>query len=411
MHVSNRKSKPLTRVRSFHNIGVACTVQLQHVVTQYYDHLQAMQLISTDVKRSVSHALIASTYFSSTAMALESVLKAEQIAATFPEPDKCLDMMILTRKYSLFRSEGLPLPDIIHHTSFSPDHKRLNAVCGQLSLVRSSMAQQDGDIDTAFSLLQGIQPVDRDNISTLEELILQKKAILWGQIRRCQGRFEEARQILEAIYDARHFPHGVVSVGESSCDLVSNLAATLCELGDVGEAEMLLSAKLEDILDNENNYSVPQNDDILKLKLALAEAALQQGEYWRAQDLYWDLNRYLCITPSQPESIRTTCRSYIGLARVYHAQESWASALKHLERALRIYEKYPSAQDYGLVVVYASISHVKEQLGDAQGAATSADEARKLFEVTGRQYWYTGLATGWFNEVMPGFEGHCHDAQ
>lgn len=404
-------SKSLTRVRSFHNIGVACTVQLQHVVTQYYDHLQAMQLISMKVKRSVSRALIASTYFSPIALSLESVLRAEQIAATLSEPDKCLDMMILTRKCSLFRSEGLPLPDMCDHSSFSPDNKRLNAVCGQLSLVRSSMSLQDEDINTAFSLLQDIQPVDRSDISTLEELILQKKAILWGQIRRCQGRFEEARQILEAIYEARHFPRGVVSVGESSCELVSNLAATLCELGDAGKAEILLSTKLEDILENENNPFVPQNDDILKLKLALAEAALQQGEYWRAQDLYWDLNRYICITPSQPESIRTTCRSYIGLARVYHAQESWASALKHLERALRIYEKYPSAQDYGLVVVYASISHVKERLGDAQGAASSADEARKLFEFTGRQYWYTGLGTGWFDEVMTGIGGHCHDAQ
>lgn len=51
-----------------------------------------------------------------------------------------------------------------------------------------------------------------------------------------------------------------------------------------------------------NNTNLGQyKNDILKLVFVQAEAALQQGEYWRASDLHCDMNRYISsLPPSSP---------------------------------------------------------------------------------------------------------------
>ncbi|OKL59259.1 hypothetical protein UA08_05508 [Talaromyces atroroseus] len=390
----------------FYELGLFYIVQFQHVITRHYDRLRVMDLLSIETQQIVAYALIASSHFSSTTWKLDAIERAGSIAAGLATPDECLDMMILTRKTDLFYPDSMTLPEIDYQ--FPNPHiksKKLYALCGELLLARSTLQlqQSNENINTAFSLLHRVQPVDRNHISTLEELILQKKAICWGRIRRFQGRFEVARQVLEDLYNARQYPEGVVSVGASSCDLISELAATHCELGNPVEAEMLISARLESIFDGRpmRERTEEQEEAILRLRLALAEAVLHQAEYWRAEDIYRDVDRRLCITQGarRPESIRSTCRLNIGLARVQHVRGQWVSALKRWERALRVYEKYPFAQDFGTAVVCASVSYVRGKLGDAHGAALYADKARKLLEVTGCWSQYAGLGT-WLEEVL-----------
>jgi len=246
-----------------------------------------------------------------------------------------------------------------------------------------------------------IHPIDPNHISTMEELV-QKKALTWGQLLLFHGLFEDARSLLEAVYDARHYPEGVVSVGESDCELLSQLAETYCELGEPGKAEILVSAKLESIFEKTSNkYNLGQyKNDILKLVFAQAEAALQQGEYWRAFDLYRDMNRYIWSTRGHQSWVRAVCRMHIGLARVHHLQGEWSFALKYWKRALRMYEKHPESQDFGAVVTFASIAIVKLRLNDMDGARSFAIKAQELFKITGREHWYTGLRTGWYDEML-----------
>lgn len=354
------------------------------------------------MRQTVAYALARSSHFSSSAWRSEATERAEKIAANLITPDKCLDMMILAQKIIQNRSSMIS-EDFGDCSGFSAASKKLNALSGQVFLARSNMhLRTEQDIDAAFSQLQTIRPIDNDHISTMEELILQQKAISWGRLLRFQGRFKEACSLLEAVYDARQYPEGVISAGESDCELLSQLAETYCELGNPVKAEMLVSAKLNSIFEKtSNNTHLGQHKgDILKLVFAQAEAALQQSEYWRAFDIYRDINRYIWSTRGRQSWVRAVCRMHMGLARVHHLQGEWSLALKYWERALRMYEKHPDSQDFGTVVTYASIAYVKVRLNDMSSVMSFATKAEELFHVTGRQHWYTGLGTVWFDEML-----------
>ncbi|EEA27671.1 hypothetical protein TMatcc_004032 [Talaromyces marneffei ATCC 18224] len=386
----------------FRELGSAYTPQLQYVITQHYDALQALGILSHEMRRTVAYAIIRSSHFSSTAWRTEAIERAEKIAANLVEPDRCLDMMILTQKIIQNRP-SMSSEDFGGCSGFTAAGKKLNALSGQVFLSRSNMyMRNEEDIEVAFSLLRKIRPIDQEHISTLEELILQQKALCWGRLLRFQGQFEDARSLLEAVYDARQYPEGVVSVGESNCELISQLAETNCELGDLVKAEELVSPKLERIFEKTNNNTnlIQYKADILRLKFSQAEAALQQGEYWRAFDLYRDMNRYIWSTRGRQSWVRAVCRMHMGLARVHHRQGEWSFALKYWERALRMYEKHFDSQDFGTVVTYASIAYVKVRLNDMDGAMSFAMEAQELFKITGRQHWYTGLGTVWYDEML-----------
>lgn len=66
-----------------------------------------------------------------------------------------------------------------------------------------------------------------------------------GSILRFKGRIKEARSLLQAVYDVRSFSKGVNSAGETNCELVCQLAAVHCELGNLAKAELLISKKTE----------------------------------------------------------------------------------------------------------------------------------------------------------------------
>jgi tetratricopeptide (TPR) repeat protein len=358
------------------------------------------------MRKTMAYALIRSSRFSSTAWRSDAIERAEKIAANLLTPDSCLETMIITQK--IIQNRSSKISEVIDDFSgFSLVSEQLNALCGQLCLTRSNMhLQNEEDIDAAFALLQKIHPINQNNISTMEELVLQQKALSLGRLLRFQGRFEDARSLLEAVYDARKYPEGVVSVGESDCELLSQLAETYCELGNPVKAEMLVSAKLESIFEKtSSNINLGQyKNDILRLVFAQAEAALQQGEYWRAFDLYRDMNRYIWSTRGRQSWFRAVCRMHMGLARVHHLQGEWSFALKYWERALRMYEKHPDSQDFGTAVTYASIAYVKVQLTDMEGARSFAVKAQELFKITGRQHWYTGLGSVWHDEMLSGLK-------
>lgn len=312
--------------------------------------------------------------------------------------------MILLQKIIQNRS-GMSFEDYGECAGFSLASNKLNALSGQVFLALSNPhLRNEKDIDAAFKLLQQIRPINPNHISTMEELVLQHNALTWGRLLRFQGRFEDARSLLEAVYDARQYPEGVVSIGDSDCELLSQLAETYCELGNPVKAEILVSTKLESMLEKRSNKTDMGQckTDILKLVFAQAEAALQQGEYWRAFDLYRDMNRYIWSTPGRQNWVRAVCRMHMGLARVHHLQGEWPLALKYWERALRMFEKHPDSQDFGAVVTYASIAYVKLRLNDMEDARSFAIKAQELFKITGRQHWYTRLGTGWYDEMLSG---------
>lgn len=392
----------MTNDISFHELGSAYIPQLQHVVTHYYDALQDLGILTNDIRQMIAYVLVHSSSFSSRAWRSEAIDRAEKIASNLVTPDRCLDRMILLQKITQNHS-GMDLENNGDCTGFSHASNKLNALCGQVFLARSDLHLRTvKDIDAAFTLLQQIRPINPNHISTMEELILQQKALTWGRLLRFQGRFEEARSLLEALYDARQYPEGVVSIGDSNFELLSQLAETYCELGKPVKAEMLVSARLGSTLEKTSNSTNlgQYKNDILKLVFAQAEAALQQGEYWRAFDLYRDMNRYIWSTRAHQNWVRAVCRMHMGLARVHHLQGEWFFSLKYWERSLRMYEKHPDAQDFGTVVTYASIAHVKLRLNDMDGARSFNTKAQELFKVTGRQYWYTGLGTRWYDEVL-----------
>ncbi|KAH8693287.1 hypothetical protein BGW36DRAFT_362808 [Talaromyces proteolyticus] len=382
----------------FNDLGPAYIAQVRHVL-QHYDALDAVDHVSLPIQQTVAYTLVASSVLSIRVWKIAALERAEEIAAGFEVRDECLDRMIMARRTEIFRPKDSSMTASL--MDLPTTNNQLNALSGEIFLILSAeYLQNKGDLDMAFQLLQNVQPMNRNHISTLEELVLQKKAIVLGRIRRFEGNFEEARQVLEAVYyNSALFPEGVVAVSSSNCDLVSHLAATLCELGNPTQAEMLLSAKLDII----HTSSKRKGNPALRLRLSLAEAVLQQGEYWRAQDIYWDLTRHIGISQGQQDSM-SVCRLNIGLARVQHVQGNWIAALKHWERALWVYDNNPGIKGFGTVVVYASIAFVKRQMGDVHGATRYEAQARELFRQTGRRYWFTSLGTVWLDQVMPGLD-------
>lgn len=396
----------LTNVISFRELGSAYVPQLQHVVSQHYDALQALGALTNDMRKTVAYALVQSSCLSSTAWRLEAIERAEKIATNLVTPDRCLDRMILLQKINRNRS-NMTFEDYSECAGFSHASKKLNALSGQVFLARCNQyLRNEKDIDAAFKLLFQIRPIDLNHISTMEELVLQYKALAWGRLLRFKGHFEDARELLEAVYEAHNYPEGVVSIGDSNCELLSQIAETYCELGEPVRAELLVSAKLESMLEkrsNETNLGQSKTD-ILKLDFAQAEAALQQHEYWRVFDLYQGMNRYIWSTRGRQNWVRTVCRMHMGLARVHHLQGEWALALKYWERALRMFEKHSDSQDFGAVVTYASIAVVKLRLNDIHSARSFATKAQDLFKITGRQHWYTGLGSKWYDEMLAGLK-------
>ncbi|RAO64289.1 uncharacterized protein BHQ10_000301 [Talaromyces amestolkiae] len=390
----------------FRELGSAYVPQLQHVVSQHYDALQALGALTNDMRKTLAYVLVHSSCLSSTAWRLEAIERAGKIASNLVTPDRCLERMILLQTI-IQNCSNMSFEDYSECAGFSHASNKLNALSGQVFLARCNQhLRNEKGIAAAFELLLQIRPINLNHISTMEELVLQHKALAWGRLLRFQGHFEDACELLEAVYDARAYPEGVVSIGDSNCELLSQIAETYCELEKPVRAEILVSAKLESMREkrsNETNLGQCKTD-ILKLAFAQAEAALQQREYWRAFDLYRDMNRYIWSTRGLQNWVRAVCRMHIGLARVHHLQGEWALALKYWERALRMFEKHPGSQDFGAAVTYASIAYVKLRLNDIDSARSFATKAQDLFKITGRQHWYTGLGSRWYDEMLAGLK-------
>ena len=199
----------------------------------------------------------------------------------------------------------------------------LRAVSGLLNVSEALNFVQDEDLTNAVAQLSSWSPMDPNEPSSMERVVLVKTQAQLAKVLRYQGRFDEALTCLESIYE--------VTMTESlfedvRVDIANEMGAVLTEKGRPEKAQTILRMAIEhQNLKGRRNTAASQ-----LLQISLAETLLRQDQIDAANDCYKRLSN---LAP-----FANLCY-HVGLARVAHSRLDWSLALAHWTDALKVLAK------------------------------------------------------------------------
>jgi tetratricopeptide (TPR) repeat protein len=380
----------LTRAR----FGVFGNIQLKALqfVLGYFVYANTLDLLSRHVKLLMVETLIAASYFSDIAWKYKALDTAENILVTELDPhleaEANLRRRMLDRLYpwaSRDQSRSSFRPRILRNTIA---YDRLgDAQYSKLQFARAVELMEKDKFDDALSELKQIGTSYADQVSTLECTILRQKDFAIGRIYRFQGRFRDALDHFRSIlpYHQRHT--------RSYRSLISHIAETLIELGDVQQASSLLW--------NEIGRDTICDKGLL---FSQAEVHLHRRAFRDAEFICQSL-KTAYETTSEPDKNYTIfyLRVLTVLARCAHLEGRLLDAFRHWDSSLVVIKTLASAGweengFCGMVILY-SLADIELKTGRVDEARKHLHAAREMFAKRERSYWCTGLGTYWINAL------------
>ena len=357
---------------------------IQYIVEQY--HLLDNHL-SSSTKHKFAEVVLAASYFGDVLWKIRALEAIKVITA-----GELADYLQTWSKMRVCTLTSLDCGGESMEPVIYPEHSQIdarsNAFYGNWVLSYAANKIRRNDLIHARNSLSKFSPLNYDCPSTMERLVLKRKKITVGKIYRYEGRFREARECLTPSLGEDAALDGVT--GRSR---ISHLAAVLCELGKPDKAQEILKSEIE-LMETLETQNLRQGRG---LRLALAEALVEQKLLKEAEDIYSTLKELFRNTPNTDTTTQMCdMRIRVGLARISHLKNYWSDALGYWEEALQASMKWE--EGFIRMIIYYSIGDVKSELGisDSRSFLRKAD---KLLEREGRQFWWTALGTSWLNFI------------
>ncbi|MCJ1248447.1 hypothetical protein MMC30_005665 [Trapelia coarctata] len=376
------------------NLGRLQIHQIQHIVEQY--HLLD-KILSPSTKHKFAEVLLAASYFgdvpwkSRAGEAVKMMIVGE--VADYLQTWLNMRVCILTG----LDCGGETMEPVIYPENDQID-ARSNAFYGQWILSYAANKIRRNNLIHARIWLSRFLPLNRECPSTMERLVLQRKKIMEGKIFRYQGKFREAQERLTPSLGCEN----AALDGATASTRIPHLAAVLCELGEPEKAQEILESEIQ-LSEALNTHNLRQGKG---LRLALAEALLEQRLCKKAEDIYLTLEELFKNTPNtNMDTQMCNMRIRVGLARISHLNNHWSNALCYWENALAYWEgvvqtsmEWENDEGFIKMIIYYSIGDVKFELGmsDYESYLKKGD---KLLERNGRRFWFTALGTSWLKFI------------
>ncbi len=191
-----------------------------------------------------------------------------------------------------------------------------------------------------------------------------------GWLLRELGQYEAARQLDEAAVSALRGHDDKRLLAR----LLSSLARTSVERGDLTEARRLLS-EAEGLMANEDAGCSVGMGPLWSARCELWQAQAAWPELRQSAGLWLDAAR----AQADAEGVSAACR---WLSRCSAADGDWRGARAHLALALDTSKSHPIAlTDWRS---YALLEEIEQRLGDVEGAAAARLEARRQLDAIAR---------------------------
>lgn len=308
---------------------------------------------------------------------------------------------------------------------------QMHTQLGYLKLSRALNFTQQELLSEAVEEFKSWEPLNSKSPSTMERIAFIKLITNFGKVLRFQGRFDEALDCLQKMYEE---VKDVEMFKDTRPDLVCNLADTLIDLGKPAPAQKLLEAELaSSYTQREENSAASESSRLLlagssiqpaypceadcrcgellktikpgsyaelrstkNLQLSLAESYIQQGMLCIADLCYEGLSK--TIKPGSDAELRWT----VGKGKVACLRSQWEDAYQRWSRALTLVTEVfvlgPTNSPYSAVAILKSMSAVSLELRrdvDAKALLGKAEEYEAACNSGGCKHWIPGFRSQW----------------
>ncbi|RYC58379.1 hypothetical protein CHU98_g7838 [Xylaria longipes] len=285
------------------------------------------------------------------------------------------------------RSGDGQLPTFLRDTPWA------NAFVADIALLRARRCIQHGNLASAHNELTSFQPI----FGSLLENVQQKKIeAMRGSVFRFQGRFGEAYEILDPIYDP----------GQHSGGVLAHLTAVMCELGQ----HEAVFAKVHGWL---QLCPSPTSRAAARARLSEADAYLVgglrgtlSGQPWLSTSWRKVHIAYRDLAASDQFQWLERIAILLGLAITEHVAGEPDGATRAWETVLSFCREIRLARGHTQIMVDFALAELQLRQG---GEATAAlVQARAELVRVGRQFHFTGLGTTWSDVLSSWLVGHGH---
>jgi tetratricopeptide (TPR) repeat protein len=209
---------------------------------------------------------------------------------------------------------------------------QVNAQLGTLFIKLSDIMAVSGQVEQSHEIMHSWRPLDAQNPSPPEVVILGYRDRLWGRHLYLERRFAEAEKVLKPVLQRESLG------GQNRAWVITHLADVLVAESKPEEIVPLIQAELAA---SEIRGSPPAVVlHISRLKINLGEALIELGRYSEAETLLSGLLVDLEQLGANedglllPEVFFATS----GLARISHSHKQWKSAVDRWQQALKLAE-------------------------------------------------------------------------
>lgn len=347
-------------------------------------------------------ALLSASQFGVYDFKVQAIQAAEEVALLLDDPVSLFRVKFrhldLKRLYE--RNSGPwifpPVEQLV------PDCKRSNGFRGRLILSKTQVMLTDNPSSASvLEIVEQFQPLDPAHVSSHERYVRLECRLIYGQVLRHQGRFQDAVQVLKMAHD-----DAVECSYRNGTKIGCEYYDTLCEAGQPDKALTFVRADVHlsrGHLNLEDGYGrrmvLSEASAYLMSALFLLRATRQvdKNKLDRAKELFEWLGRvYGNMRRPSDTMQRRLLAVQSGLAIISHVQSHWPDAVSWWGRAkATAIQLYPQ-RGWAFMITSYSHSQAAYQLGDCQ-ASTWYDEAVCVWEQLGRrrQYHFIALGSVW----------------
>jgi tetratricopeptide (TPR) repeat protein len=275
-------------------------------------------------------------------------------------------------------------------TDTTQPSQSLRAVLGSLTVSEALNYVQEEKLSDAITRLNVWSPLDPNEPSTLERVVLVNIQAQLAKVLRYQGRFDEALQYLENL-------HEVTTEGslfeDIRADIANEFGNVLTEKNRPDKAQEILYAEI----DNQKRKGRSDTAASKLLHLSLAETFMRQGNIEVANDYYTGLSN---LSP-----FADLCHN-VGLARVAHANLDWPVAINHWTDALKILAKhFPQGDSHNGHTSLGILQSMHVALLNSGYEGLGRQTLEQITDIdaicapNGCKHWIPGLNSYWIDSV------------
>jgi len=415
----NRLSKLHAEKSSYSLLGKSRLSQTQQVLS-YFDEPSFVKEFSAEEIVKVIETCLSSSYFGTSDWKQKVLANAERIIAQAGH-DSELRAAVQLRKRVLLRIfpdeswGGDVCGTNVIEQAFTRCDPRSNAYFGELLLSNAQDMIDRADLDQALRELGRFRPLDEANPSALEYNVLDSITFFQGKIDRFKGNFSEARKKLEEFLCQRP-RNGII------CKAMVHLISVYSELGKPKEAIDIAEIEVKACRD----AGLLQHSRGRNSRLALAEAhlmdtlliirSLSNSIIWTtstiaalskdtqsskaAKQLYQDLLISYQVMEKLGKVAKVKCFSVsAGLAILSQLEDSPQVALSKWDAAANAAKRCGWEPGFVESIIALSTSELQFRIGNCEEANRLEVRAKDLLQRMGRQHYFTGLGSIWFDLV------------